>query len=126
LLIEALMIIPAATGRLGGAAIPLLAALMAMQNEAVTHGIVTVNVGFVTGDIQVLGEQFATGDSAARRYFSRPGMVIIAVLVCYALGAAAGTLAARWGAPALLAATAALSLAALLPERLTRLPFRRP
>lgn len=124
LLLEALLIIPVATGRLGLAAVPLLAALMAMQNETVTHGIVTVNVTFVTGDIQVLGEQLATGDSIARRNFRRPASLIVPILICYAIGAAGGALASRWGATALLAAIAVLCLTALLPERWARLPFR--
>src|SRR5438105_5926583 len=57
LLIEATVIALCATGLLGGAAVPILAAAMAMQNEAVRHGVVAVNVGFVTGDIQQLGER---------------------------------------------------------------------
>lgn len=117
LLIEALLIIPAATGQVGGAAIPLLAAVMAMQNEAATHGIVSVNVAFVTGNMQQLGELLATTDRPATRRVRRYELTIVVVLICYAIGAGFGALAARWNAPALVAATAALTGAALCPER---------
>src|SRR5690348_14719751 len=57
LLLEAAIIVVAATGVFGIAAVPVLAAAMALQNEAVTHGIVALNVGFITGDLQRVGER---------------------------------------------------------------------
>ena len=57
LLLEAAILAVAATGVFGIAAVPVLAAAMALQNEAVTHGIVALNVGFITGDLQTPGER---------------------------------------------------------------------
>jgi uncharacterized membrane protein YoaK (UPF0700 family) len=125
LLLAALLMIPAATGHVAGAAIPLLAAVMAMQNETATHGIVSVNVAFVTGNMQRLGELIATGDKPVTRHFRRYELMIVAVLVFYACGAALGAMAAVWNARALLAAIAALTAAALCPERWIRSPSRQ-
>ncbi len=126
LLIEAAVIALSATGLLGLAAVPLLSAAMAMQNEAVRHGVVAVNVGFVTGDIQQLGERLVAETVPAPR--SKGGLqapVILTILVCYAFGAAIGTLASVWGAAALLAPAAVLAGAVLLPERWTGLAAQR-
>ena len=126
LLIEAAVIALSATGVLGLAAVPILAAAMAMQNEAVRHGVVAVNVGFVTGDIQQLGERLVA--ETVPRQQSTGGLqapVILTILVCYACGAAIGTLASGWGAPALLAPAAVLAGAVSLPERWTGLAAQR-
>jgi uncharacterized membrane protein YoaK (UPF0700 family) len=126
LLIEAVVIALSATGLLGLAAVPILSAAMAMQNEAVRHGVVAVNVGFVTGDIQQLGERLVAETVPAPQ--SSGGLqapVILTILVCYAFGAAIGTLASGWGAPALLAPAAVLAGAVLLPERWTGLAAQR-
>ena len=126
LFLESAAIAAAATGILGLAAVPLLAAAMAMQNEAVTHGVVAVNVAFITGDLQRLGERLAAetvpGQQSERRGQRR---LILAILACYAGGAAVGTLAASQGAPALLCASATLIVAVLLPERWTGLTAQR-
>jgi uncharacterized membrane protein YoaK (UPF0700 family) len=126
LLIESGIIAVAATGLLGLAATPVLAAAMAMQNEAITHGVIAVNVAFITGDIQRLGERLVRetvpGELPRREGRRR---VILAILCCYALGAAVGTLASKWGAPALLCAAAALVSAVALPERWTGLAAQR-
>jgi uncharacterized membrane protein YoaK (UPF0700 family) len=127
LLIEAAIIIMAATGILGVAAVPALAAAMAMQNEAVTHGIVAVNVGFVTGDIQRLGERLVAETvpgQARKRETQAP--IVLAILVCYAAGAAIGALAARWDAAVLILPAAVLTGAALLPQRWTKFGAQRP
>ena len=126
LLIEAGMIAAAATGEFGFAAVPVLAAAMAMQNEAVTHGVVAVNVAFITGDIQRLGERIVAETMPGERP-KREGQrrLILTILVCYALGAAAGTLSTRWGAAALILPAAVLAGAALLPERWTGLAAQR-
>jgi uncharacterized membrane protein YoaK (UPF0700 family) len=120
LLIEAGIVAAAATGTLGLAAVPVLAAAMAMQNEAVTHGVVTVNVAFITGDIQRLGERLV-GETVPGQPHKRENQrrLILTILVCYALGAAAGTLCTRWAAAALILPAVVLSGAALLPERWT-------
>ena len=126
LLIESAVIAAAGTGLLGLAAIPLLAAALAMQNEAVTHGMVSVNVAFITGDIQRLGERLVAETVPGRQ--PRPDgepRLILAILFCYALGAAIGTLASGLGAPALFCATAMLVIAALLPKRWTGLTGQR-
>lgn len=120
LLIETAIVALAATGMIDGAAVPLLAAAMAMQNEAATHGVVAVNVAFVTGDIQRLGERLVAETVPSQRREGGPSRSILAVLASYALGAAIGTLAARWGAPALGAAAVVLLIAAALPMRRTQ------
>jgi hypothetical protein len=51
--------------------------------------------------------------------------VILTILVCYAFGAAIGTLASGWAAPALLGPAALLTGAVLLPERWTGLAAQR-
>ena len=102
------------------------ARLMAMQNEAVRHGVVAVNVGFVTGDIQQLGERLIAETVPGPQ--SKGGLqapVILTILVCYAFGAAIGALAAGWGAAALLGPAALLTGAVLLPERWTGLAAQR-
>src|SRR5437868_4912683 len=126
LLIEATVIALCATGLLGGAAVPILAAAMAMQNEAVRHGVVAVNVGFVTGDIHQLGERLIAETVPGQH--TRGGLqapVILTTLVCYAVGAAIGTLASGWGTPVLLAPAIVLIGAVLLPERWTKLAAQR-
>jgi uncharacterized membrane protein YoaK (UPF0700 family) len=100
---------------------------MAMQNEAVTHGIVAVNVGFVTGDIQRLGERLVAETvpgQARKRETQAP--IVLAILVCYAAGAAIGALAARWDAAVLILPAAVLAGAALLPQRWTKFGAQRP
>jgi uncharacterized membrane protein YoaK (UPF0700 family) len=117
----------AATGLLGIAAVPALAAAMAMQNEAVTHGIVAVNVGFVTGNIQRLGERLV-----AETVPGQPGKhetqapIVLTILVCYAAGAAIGALAARWDAAALILPAAVLAGIALLPPGWTGSGAQQP
>jgi uncharacterized membrane protein YoaK (UPF0700 family) len=82
LLIEAAVIALSATGRLGLAAVPLLSAAMAMQNAAVRHGVVAVNVGFVSGDIQQLGERLVAETVPAPPSKKGPqAPVILTVLV---------------------------------------------
>ena len=126
LLIEAAIIIAAATGLLGIAAVPALAVAMAMQNEAVTHGIVGLNVGFITGEIQRLGERLV-----AETVPGQPGNretqapIVLTILVFYAAGAAAGALAARWDAAALILPAAVLAAVTLLPPRWTGLAAQR-
>jgi len=126
LLMECAAIAAAATGLLGLGAVPVLAAAMAMQNEAVTHGVVTVNVAFVTGDLQRLGERLAA-ETMPGQQTERPRQrrLIMAILCSYAAGAAIGTLASAWGAPALLGAAAALIVLMLLPERWTGFAAQR-
>ena len=122
LLIEAAIVVAAATGLLGIAAVPALAVAMAMQNEAVTHGIVAVNVGFITGDIQRLGERLVAETvpgQARKRETQAP--IVLTILVFYAAGAAIGALAARWDAAALILPAAVLAAVALLPQRWTGL-----
>ena len=122
LLIEAAIVGAAATGLLGIAAVPALAVAMAMQNEAVTHGIVAVNVGFITGDIQRLGERLVAETvpgQARKRETQAP--IVLTILVFYAAGAAIGALAARWDAAALILPAAVLAAVALLPQRWTGL-----
>ena len=126
LLIEAAIVVAAATGLLGIAAVPALAVAMAMQNEAVTHGIVAVNVGFITGDIQRLGERLVAETvpgQARKRETQAP--IVLTILVFYAAGAAIGALAARWDAAALILPAAVLAAVALLPQRWTGLAAQR-
>ena len=126
LLIEAAIVVAAATGLLGIAAVPALAVAMAMQNEAVTHGIVAVNVGFITGDIQRLGERLVAETvpgQARKRETQAP--IVLTILVFYAAGAAIGALAARWDAAALILPAAVLAAVALLPQRWTGLAAPR-
>jgi len=126
LLIEAAIIATAASGLLGIAAVPALAVAMAMQNEAVTHGIVGVNVGFITGEIQRLGERLV-----AETVPGQPGNretqapIVLTILVFYAAGAAVGALAARWDAAALILPAAVLAAVTLLPPRWTGLAAQR-
>jgi uncharacterized membrane protein YoaK (UPF0700 family) len=113
-------------GRLGLAAVPLLSAAMAMQNAAVRHGVVAVNVGFVSGDIQQLGERLVAETVPAPPSKKGPqAPVILTILVCYAFGAAIGALASGLGASALFAPAAVLAAAVLLPERWTGLAAQR-
>ena len=119
LLLDAAAIALGGTGWLGAAAVPLLSAAMAIQNEAVTHGIVAANVAFITGDIQRLGESLA-GVFARRRPARQgagQGRVILLILVCYALGAGLGTLASQWGPAVLYAAAGLLAAAVAVPPR---------
>jgi uncharacterized membrane protein YoaK (UPF0700 family) len=126
LFLECAAIAGAATGLLGLGAVPVLAAAMAMQNEAVTHGVVTVNVAFVTGDLQQLGERLVAETMPSQQIERpRPGRLIMAILCSYAAGAAIGTLASAWGTPALLGAAAALIMVVLLPERWTGFAAQR-
>jgi uncharacterized membrane protein YoaK (UPF0700 family) len=126
LLIEAAIIVAAASGLLGIAAVPALAVAMAMQNEAVTHGIVGVNVGFITGEIQRLGERLV-----AETVPGQPGNretqapIVLTILVFYAAGAAGGALAARWDAAALILPAAVLAAVTLLPPRWTGMAAQR-
>jgi uncharacterized membrane protein YoaK (UPF0700 family) len=127
LLIEAAIIVAAATGFLGIAAVPALAVAMAMQNEAVTHGIVGVNVGFITGEIQRLGERLVAETvpgQPGKRETQAP--IVLTILVFYAAGAAVGALAARWDAAALILPAAVLAAVTLLPPGWTRFGAQRP
>ena len=126
LLLEAAIIVVAATGVLGIAAVPVLAASMALQNEAVTHGIVALNVGFITGDLQTLGERLvpvAAPGEPRKRDNRLP--LLLTILVFYAAGAAIGALLARWGEGALILPAALLVAAVLLPDRWTGLAAER-
>jgi len=126
LLIEAAIIVAAASGLLGIAAVPALAVAMAMQNEAVTHGIVGVNVGFITGEIQRLGERLVAETvpgQPGKRETQAP--IVLTILVFYAAGATAGALAARWDAAALILPAAVLAAVALQPPRWTGLAAQR-
>lgn len=123
LAIEAAAMVLAASGWLGIGAVPWLAAAMALQNAAVTHGMVSVNVVFVTGDIQQLGEGLADVSPAQRRA-DRRSPLIVAVLVCYAVGAGIGALAAPLGTIALLCPAAILAGSVVLPARWFGLPQR--
>ena len=126
LLLEAAIIVAAATGVLGIAAVPVLAASMALQNEAVTHGIVALNVGFITGDLQTLGERLipAAAPGEPRKRDNRVWL-LLTILVFYAAGAAIGALLAGWDEAALILPAALLATAALLPERWTGLAAER-
>ena len=126
LLLEAAIIVVAATGVLGIAAVPVLAASMALQNEAVTHGIVALNVGFITGDLQRVGERLipAAAPGEPRKRDNRVAL-LLTILVFYAAGAAIGALLARWGEGALILPAALLVAAVLLPERWTGLAAER-
>lgn len=126
LLLEAAIIVVAATGVFGIAAVPVLAAAMALQNEAVTHGIVALNVGFITGDLQTLGERLVpvAAPGEPRKRDNRVAL-LLTILVFYAAGAAIGALLARWGEGALILPAALLVAAVLLPERWTGLAAER-
>ena len=125
LVIEGAMIAAAGTGLLGGAATPLLAAALALQNEIGLHGMVAVNIAFITGDIQQLGERLV-GETlpAARKGGDKQPRVILAILLCYAAGAAIGSVGAHFGAASLFAPAAILLAAAALPARSTGLAAR--
>ena len=125
LLLEAGIVVVSATGLLGIAAVPILAAAMALQNEAVTHGIVALNVGFITGDIQTLGERLIPDDPGEPPKRKAQAALLLTILVFYAAGAAIGALASAWGAPALILPAAVLVGAALLPDRWTGLAAQR-
>jgi uncharacterized membrane protein YoaK (UPF0700 family) len=126
LLLEAAIIVVAATGVLGIAAVPVLAAAMALQNEAVTHGIVALNVGFITGDLQRVGERLIpAAEPAEPRKRDNRVALLLTILVFYAAGAAIGALVARWGEGALILPAALLAIAVLLPERWTGLAAER-
>ncbi|MGD9614489.1 MAG: YoaK family protein [Alphaproteobacteria bacterium] len=124
LLIEAGLILLAATGRLHGVETPVLAAAMALQNEVARHSGLGVNVGFVTGDMQRLGGHMIA--AFLPKYPKPEGnpRATLAVLVFYAIGAAIGTAAALWGAATLGVAAAAIAGTALSPTRWTRFPDR--
>ena len=121
LLLEAAIIALAATGLLGSAAVPVLAAAMALQNEAVTHGVVAVNVGFITGDIQRLGERLISETTPSPPKRESQAALVLTILVFYAAGAAVGALGSRWNAAALILPAAVLAGSALLPDRWTGL-----
>jgi len=121
LLLEAAIIALAATGLLGSAAVPVLAAAMALQNEAVTHGVVAVNVGFITGDIQRLGERLISETTPPPPKRESQAALVLTILVFYAAGAAVGALGSRWNAAALILPAAVLAGSALLPDRWTGL-----
>jgi uncharacterized membrane protein YoaK (UPF0700 family) len=121
LLLEAAIIALAATGLLGSAAVPVLAAAMALQNEAVTHGVVAVNVGFITGDIQRLGERLISETTPPPPKRASQAALVLTILVFYAAGAAVGALGSRWNAAALILPAAVLAGSALLPDRWTGL-----
>jgi uncharacterized membrane protein YoaK (UPF0700 family) len=125
LLLEAAIILVAASGHLGVMAVPVLAAAMALQNEAVTHGIVALNVGFITGDLQRVGERLISGAPGEPRKRDTQVPLLLTILVFYAVGAAIGALAAVWGATALILPAAVLAGAALLPDRWTGLAAQR-
>ena len=126
LLLEAGVIVLTATGFLGITAVPVLAAAMALQNEAVTHGIVALNVGFITGDIQTIGERVVpTANPGEPRRRETKAMLLLTILVFYAAGAAVGALAARWGTAALILPAAVLAIAVLFPDRWTGLAAQR-
>ena len=125
LLIEAGLILLAATGRLDGAGTPVLAVAMALQNEAAKHSGLGVNVGFVTGDMQRLGGHVIGAFFPKQPKPEGDPRAILAVLAFYAIGAAIGTVAAFWGAATMGAAAAALAGAALSPRRWTRFPERQ-
>jgi uncharacterized membrane protein YoaK (UPF0700 family) len=125
LLLEAAIILVAASGHLGVAAVPVLATAMALQNEAVTHGIVALNVGFITGDLQRLGERLISGAPGEPRKRDTRVPLLLTILVFYAAGAAIGALASGWSAAALILPAAVLAGAALLPDRWTGLAAQR-
>jgi len=125
LLLEAAIIALAATGLLGSAAVPVLAAAMALQNEAVTHGVVAVNVGFITGDIQRLGERLISETTPPPPKRESQAALVLTILVFYAAGAAVGALGSRWNAAALILPAAVLAGSALLPDRWTGLAAQR-
>jgi uncharacterized membrane protein YoaK (UPF0700 family) len=125
LLLEAAIILLAASGHLGVAAVPVLATAMALQNEAVTHGIVALNVGFITGDLQTLGERLISRAPSEPRKRDTQASLLLTILVFYAAGAAIGPLASVWGATALILPAAVLAGAALLPDRWTGLAAQR-
>ena len=125
LLLEAAIIALAATGLLGSAAVPVLAAAMALQNEAVTHGVVAVNVGFITGDIQRLGERLISETTPPPPKRESQAALVLTILVFYAAGAAVGALGSRWNATALILPAAVLAGSALLPDRWTGLAAQR-
>jgi uncharacterized membrane protein YoaK (UPF0700 family) len=126
LLLEAAIIVVAATGVFGIAAVPVLAAAMALQNEAVTHGIVALNVGFITGDLQRIGERLIpAAEPAEPRKRNNRVALLLTILFFYAAGAAIGALLARWGEGALILPAALLAVAVLLPERWTGLAAER-
>lgn len=126
LLLEAAIIVVAATGVFGIAAVPVLAAAMALQNEAVTHGIVALNVGFITGDLQRIGERLIpAAEPAEPRKRNNRVALLLTILFFYAAGAAIGALLARWGEGALILPAALLVAAVLLPERWTGLAAER-
>ena len=110
LLIEAGLIALAATNLLGLAGIPVLALVLGAQNQGARHAGLDVNVGFVTGDFQQLGSHLVKGRPPIEpKPAGRPSL-ILTVLVCYAIGAAVGTVM-------LTIPAAAVAAAGLLPGR---------
>lgn len=124
LLTEAGLILLAATGRLHGAETPVLAAAMALQNEAARRSGLGVNVGFVTGDIHRLGGHVVAALMPKQPKPEGSPPAILAVLTFYAVGAAIGTVAARGGAAMLGVAAAAIAATALSPSGWMRFPER--
>lgn len=124
LLIEAGLIALAAAGLLGDAEVPVLAAAMALQNQAARHGGLDVNVGFVTGDMQQLGYHLVKGNPPLEPKPVGKPRVILTVLAFYAIGAAAGTVATDRGVVMLGAGAAVIAVTALLPARWTGLGQR--
>ncbi len=114
------VVVLACIGRLGGGplAVAALALSMGLQNAASTvFGGVGLNTVFLTGNLQRLGEallpDLATSDSATsgtRRGFAP--RLLPAVVLMYAVGAAAGGLALRHLAAPLLPPGLALTAAA--------------
>jgi uncharacterized membrane protein YoaK (UPF0700 family) len=82
LLLEAAIIVVAATGVFGIAAVPVLAAAMALQNEAVTHGIVALNVGFITGDLQRIGERLIPAAEPAEPRKRNNRVALLLTMLC--------------------------------------------
>jgi uncharacterized membrane protein YoaK (UPF0700 family) len=117
LILEAAMIAATAFGGLGRIATPLLAAAMALQNEAVRVTAFTgINIGFVTGDMQTLGTLlFAEIVPGSHPEGGRKPRIITAILVCYAVGAALGALGTKFLAWPLLVPAAVLIGAVALP-----------
>ncbi len=111
------LVLAAAVSRTMPRDLLLLAAAMALANSASLHyGHLGLNIAFVTGDLAKAAD--ATVDRAAPGPAGQPRSTIPAVAAlwtCYALGAAAGTLAqADLGLP-LLPPAALLPLSLLLP-----------
>ncbi|MBV9863264.1 MAG: DUF1275 domain-containing protein [Alphaproteobacteria bacterium] len=115
--VEAVLIAAASAAARSPLAAPVLAVAMAIQNEAAAHGgFVGLNVGFITGDLEKLGERFVAEMLPGRRRDPKPRLILV-ILAGYAAGAAAGSGATGLLPMPLLVPAALLLISASIPAR---------